>query len=228
MKIKKCILSLYPDRETLLKVVRDKFDLLITYTLPEIWNFNQITDEIYPKIRILLENRVYFYVLPEKWISTRSGILKIIAEIFNLKIMDLLSFEDSRDQAISVGLLCQTTSTGIILNDLLSQVKDKLNISSIQYLGDQNSPISQICIIIGYALTPQLLKLAKRLQIDTIICTHFSFEAEKIAEELDINLISVTDYIVNLGLLKLTQSLRMEHYDVEFAFENIKPSFEMF
>lgn len=211
-----------------MKAVRDKFDLLITYTLPDTWNFNQITDEVYPKIRILLENRIHFYIIPKEWITAKSGLVEIIAEILNLRVVDILQIKDNKNQEIIVGCVCQILTSGNTLNDILTLIKQKLNLPSIQYFGEETNSISQIGIIIGYSPTPQLLKLIKRLKIDTLISTHFNFEIEKIAEDFDINLIGVSDYITNLGLLKLTQLLRMEHYDVEFAFENLKPSFKTF
>lgn len=210
-----------------MKAVRDKYDLLITFTLPGTWNFNQITDEEYPKIRILLENRIHLFVLPAQWIIAKSGLIEILSEILNLKDLGLIHIMDSANQEIAVGRVGQITTPGTILSDLVSILKEKLNIPYLQYLGEENNSISRISIIIGHNVNPQLLKMVKRLKIDTIICTNFSLNTEKIAEDFDINLIAVTEYIANLGLLKLTQLLRMEHYDIEFAFENIKPSFKI-
>ena len=227
-KIRKCFISIYPNREVLLTTVRDKFDILICYTLPELWNFNQITDELYPKIQLLLENRINLYLIPETWNDFKSGLVEIISEVFNLEAEGPLQVGPETSMENSIGRICQITTPASSLQDLLSLIKEKLNIPSIRYLGDVNSPIKKIFILVGRPLTLQLLKAIKRADIDTVICTNFTYNVEKIAEELDINLIDATHYIVNLGLLKLTQSLRMEHFDVEFLFNNLKPAFNIF
>ena len=50
----------------------------------------------------------------------------------------------------------------------------------------------------------------------------------QIAEELEINLIEVTQIVASLGLLKLTQILRLEHPDIEFEFIKTDHTFNSF
>ena len=208
--------------------VRDKYDLLITYNLPDFWNFNQITDELYPKIRILLQNRISFYVIPKDWVNAKSGLIEVISEVFDLEVVGILQVKENANKEVTLGWICQITTPSSTLQNLLTLIQEKLNITSLRYLGDPDSNIRKIGIIVGNSLSTKLLKMAKRMEIDTIICTDFTFNVEKVAEELDINLIDTTLYIINLGLLKLTQTLRMEHFDVDFAFDNQKPSFKIF
>lgn len=228
IRIRKCLLTLYPNNDVISTAVREKINLIITYMMPGIWDLNQISDELYNKIQILLENRIYIYEIPKEWNNTKSGLMEIIAEVFNLKIIDLLRVENKPTQYQTIGRICQITTPKNELVDLLTLIKEKLNLSSLQYLGDLNSAVKQVSIIIGYPLTPQILKLTKKMKIDTIICENFSYEVEKLAEELDISLINVTKYIVNLGLLKLSQVLRMEQPTVQFIFTHLKPSIKTF
>ncbi|MFX1293634.1 MAG: Nif3-like dinuclear metal center hexameric protein [Promethearchaeota archaeon] len=227
VKIKKCLLTLYPNTDVISTAVREKVDFIITYMMPSIW-INQITDEVYSKMQILLENRIYIYKIPEEWISIKYGLIEIISDVLNLKITNLLRVGIESTQSTVIGRICQTTTSKSILIDLLTLIKDKLNLSTIQYLGDLDSPIQQIAIIIGHPLTSNVLKLVKRINIDTIICENFTYDIEKLAEELDIILLNVTKYIVNLGLLKLSQALRMEQPNIEFIFFNLKPSVKTF
>ncbi len=219
-KIKKCLVTLYPDTEALTTAVRDKFDIIICYAIPETWSFAQITDEFYKKVKIFLENHIYFYVIPEKWRT--SGLIDIIAEVFNLNIKDIFQIKNNSNESIIIGRICQITKP-LTLQNLLISISQKLDLAPLRYLGDLEAPLQQIAIILDHPLSLQILKTAKRLNIDTIIGSDFTFKTEKLAEELDINLIDVF-YLVNLGLLKLTQVLRMEHIDVEFTFINLKPS----
>lgn len=226
-KVKKCILALYPNTEVISTAVRDKFDLIICYTTPGIWaNFNQITDELYPKIKILLENRINLYKIQEEY--AESGLIDLIAEVFNLEVIDLLQIKNAMNQDKTAGCVCKITTPSNNLLNFLTMIKEKLDISPIRFLGDLNSSIQKVGIIIGHPLNLQLLKMAKKADIDTIVCNHFTYNSEKTAEELDINLIEVTSYVISLGLLKLTQILRMEEPTVEFAFINLKPSFKTF
>lgn len=223
LKIRKCLFALYLNSDVIVSVIRDKFDLLICYTTPN-WFTNQIVDEIYPKIKILLENRVNLYVIPKEWNAGKLGLVKIIAEVLNLKILDFLRIQIDSYHHDSLGLVCQIAGASNNLNNLLAQLKEKLDLSTLQYLGERDSNVKKIGLILGKRLTPSIIKMAKRKEIDTIISNAIDFESEKIAEELNISVIIVTDYIVNLGLLKLTQALRMEHMDIEFKFINLKPS----
>ena len=220
-KIRKCLLTIYPNKEVLITAVRDKFDLIITYTLPN-WNFDQITDEFYKVLKILFENRIFLYLIPDEWTARKSGLIEIISELLNLKVIDLFQIEADKLNQKIIGRICQV-STKIYLVDLLTLLKQKLDLTYLRYLGNLDSSIQKVAIIIKQELTPDLLKMAKLMNVDTIICTNFTYITEKIAEELEINLIDVSLHIANLGLLKLTQTLRMDHLDVEFAFINLKP-----
>lgn len=191
-----------------------------------IWNFNQITDELYKRMQILLENRINFYLIPEEWRITKTGLIDIIAHVLNLKVIDLLHTNSKKLNYQILGKICQIPAPSPKLIDLVTLIKNKTNIPSIQYLGDKDSPIKHISIILDEEISFQTLSLVKRLNIDTIICFQSTFEIEKLAEEYYINLICVSPYIINLGLLKLTQSLKMEEPSVEFTFLNLKSSFE--
>jgi len=208
--------------------VRDKFDLIITYSLPEFWNFNQITDELNRKLTILLENRIYLYMISKDWVSVKSGLIEIIAELLDVEIIDIFQDAQSAPQKTLIGRVCEVGTSPIYLVDLLNQIKEKLSGLQLRYLGDLNSPIQKILIIFEPSLSTGLLKQAKRVHIDTIICFDFNFEIEKAAEELDLNLIAITTNIINLGLLKLTQALRLEHSNIDFIFMNLQSSSNIF
>jgi putative NIF3 family GTP cyclohydrolase 1 type 2 len=170
---------------------------------------------------VLLENRIYFYVIPKEWISVKSGFIEIISELLDLEIIDVFQDNSSATQKNLIGRVCEVRTSSIYLADLLNQIKEKLSGLQLRYLGDLNSPIQKILITLE-PLTTGLLKQAKRANIDTIICADYNFEIEKAAEELNLNLTAVTLNIINLGLLKLTQALRLEHSNIDFEFINLQ------
>ncbi|MHA1356686.1 MAG: Nif3-like dinuclear metal center hexameric protein [Candidatus Helarchaeota archaeon] len=225
IRIRKCIITLYPTIEVISTAVREKVDLIVTYYKSLGWTFDQLVDDHYPQIKILLDKRIYFYEIPKEWTSVKSGLIEILSEILNMKILDVFRIKNVSNQHILIGRICQFNSQNTSLPDLVLLLKEKLGFSYIHYSGDVNNPIQKIAIIIGHPLTLQILKKAKRKNINVIISDSFSFLIEKLAEELDISLIESTPYIVNLGLLKLSQALRLERPDVEIIFTNLKPGF---
>lgn len=228
IKIKKCVLAIYPARDVILTAARDKCDLIVTYSLPDVWSFNQITDELYQKMKVLLENRIYLYAIPKEWIFVKSGFTEVISELLDLEVIDVFQNGTAPPHQAIIGRICQIKSHSLALRDMLTQIKEKLNAAQLQYSGDLNSSIQKILLTFEHPITIPLLKSAKRLKIDTIICANYTFELEKVAEELDLNLINVTLNIINLGLLKLTQALRLEHLDIDFVFINLPQSSKIF
>ncbi|TFG05378.1 MAG: hypothetical protein EU536_02075 [Promethearchaeota archaeon] len=224
IKIRKCILTTYPNTELIHKVVRDKYDLIISYRLPEIWDTHQIIDELYLKIKLLFDNRIYLYEIPDDFRKGR--LAEIIAEVFNFKVTDLLRLRDETAPDAIVGHICEPATPDEPVRNLAFQLQEKLNISPLRYIGNEENQIQKICLIFGHPLSLYLLRQAKEKQIDTIICTDFNYAIERAAEELDLNIFEASYYIGSLGLLKLTQLLRMTHTDVEFEFDNSKPVFK--
>lgn len=167
-------------------------------------------------------------MIPKEWVSVQSGLIDIISELLDLEITDVFQDDSSAAQRALIGRVCEVRTSSIYLVDLLNQLKEKLSGLQLRYLGDSNSPIQKLLILFEYPLTNGLLKQAKRANIDTILCSDYSFEMEKVAEELDLNLVAVTLNIVNLGLLKLTQALRLEHSNIDFVFMNLQPSSNIF
>jgi putative NIF3 family GTP cyclohydrolase 1 type 2 len=227
-RIKKCIITLYPTVEVISDAVRDKVDLIFTYMKSADWTFNQIADEHYLKLKLILENRIYLYEIPKEWNAIKSGLIEILAEVLNLKVLDLFRITSETGDYSIIGRICQFGSQNSTLKNVLIMLKEKLGLPYLRYLGDEDSAVQRIAIIIGHPITPEILKLAKRDNINLLICDHFVFEMEKLAEELDLSLIDSTLYIVNLGLLKLSQALRMEQPNVQFNFINLKPSLKSF
>jgi putative NIF3 family GTP cyclohydrolase 1 type 2 len=217
-------LTVYPTRDVILAAARDKFDLIITYSLPDVWSFNQITDELYQKMKVLLESRIYLYAIPKEWIFVKSGFIELISELLELEVVDVFQNENPPPSQKIIGRICQIKSPSLSLSDVLTQIKAILNAAQLQYSGDLNSSIQKILLTFEHPLSIPLLKSAKRANIDTIICDNYTFELEKTAEELELNLINVTLNIINLGLLKLTQALRLEHLDIDFVFMNLPQS----
>ena len=227
-KIKRCTITLYPTVEVISDAVREKTDLIFTYMKSADWTFKQIADEHYLKLKLILENRICLYEIPKEWNAIKSGLIETVAEILNLKIVDLFRIKSETGDYSTIGRICQFGSKNSTLKNVLLLLKQKLDLPYLRYLGDDDSTLQRILIIIGHPITPEILKLAKRLNINLVICDHFVFEMEQLAEELDLSLIESSLYIVNLGLLKLTQTLRMEHTDVHFVFTNLKSSVKSF
>ncbi|MHA1264727.1 MAG: Nif3-like dinuclear metal center hexameric protein [Candidatus Helarchaeota archaeon] len=226
IKIKKCFIALYPSADVISAAVRDGFDLIVSYKLPKFWFANQITDELYPKIKMLLDKRIYLYVIPTRF--GNDHLLDIISDIFDFEIVDVVRIKDTTNQDLTIGRVCQPNSPSLTLHNLLSHLKEKLNIPIIRYIGSDTASLRKIAILFEYPITMDLMKLLKRKGIDTLFCTNITYETEKAITELSLNLIEVTDHINSLGLLKLTQLLRMEHIDVEFAFDRPRPSIKIF
>ena len=212
----------------ILAAARDKSDLIVTYSLPDVWSFNQITDELYQKMKVLLENRIYMYAIPKEWIFVKFGFIELISELLELEVVDVFQNGDAPPHQKIIGRMCQIKSPSLSLSEILVQIKEKLNAAQLQYSGDLNSSIQKILLTFEHPLTIPLLKSAKRANIDTVICDNYTFELEKTAEELDLNLINVTLNIINLGLLKLTQALRLEHLDIDFVFISLPQSSKTF
>lgn len=179
-------------------------------------------------MKVLLESRIYLYAIPKEWISVKSGFIELISELLGLEIVDVFQNGNAPPHQNIIGRICQIKSRSLSLSDILTQLKAKLNAAQLQYSGDLNSSIQKILLTFEHPLTIPLLKSAKRANIDTIICDNYTFELEKTAEELGLNLINVTLNIINLGLLKLTQALRLEHSDIDFIFINLPSSSKTF
>ncbi len=227
IEVRKCLIALYPSKLILSEAVRHHVNLIVSYMIPASWNFNRITDDLRPKIRSLLENRITLYVLPERWVNIKSGLIQTLTEIFNLQMVGSLSFEDEVNGRVQAGFICQTTTRKMTFGDLLLLIKNKMGIHPIRYSGSEETLVSRIGVILGNRLTPAVFRHGKLWGIDTIICSNATFQTERMAEDLEINLIDVTEYTINLGLLKLTQLLQMTHKDVEFTFKNLKSSFKI-
>ncbi len=176
----------------------------------------------------MLENRINLYLIPKEWIFTNSGLSEIISNILNLQSIDLFQIQIAPSEYKPIGRICSFSVSSVKLKDLLDLIKHKLNLDYVRYFGDLESLIQSLLLIIDQQLTPQILKLARRANINTIICENFTYDDEKLAEELDLNLIATTTAIINLGLLKLSQSLRIEHPDVEFTFIPIQSLSKIF
>jgi putative NIF3 family GTP cyclohydrolase 1 type 2 len=179
-------------------------------------------------MKVLLESRIYLYAIPKEWIFVKSGFIELIAELLDLEVVDVFQNGNTPPNQNIIGRICQIETPSLSLNDILTQIKGKLNAAQLQYSGDLNSSIHKILLTFEHPLTIPLLKSAKRANIDTIICANYTFELEKTAEELDLNLINATLNIINLGLLKLTQALRLKHLDIDFTFISLPPSSKIF
>jgi len=181
------------------------------------------------KLNLLSQYPISIFVLGSSIISAEGGVSDTITDILYLKNLKPLCLKNNQGNNVPIGRFCTPNfyynqKKRFIFEDLLKRVKNNLDLKVINYVGDLNREINNICVVgIESIDDSDLLMNASKSQCDCYISSIINHKKAIIAVEVGLCLIEIPLFnIKSMMMKKLYNYLSLEFPKEEFFFFNPK------
>jgi dinuclear metal center YbgI/SA1388 family protein len=227
-RIRKCAVTVDTSPQVILRATSGGANFLLSCHGIMSDPVNAITDEIYDKVRLLIENRVLLYVVNTSWLSAECGLNDTLADVLGLVVTEpLVSEQDGRK--IPIGRICtfsqhhekpnKESDENTQLSDFITRIIGKLRSNDVTYVGNLHASVKKVALLAGDDSMTDLLRLAKAKGVDTCLAGSISRDKALLAVDLGLKYVCVNQYILeDLGMRRLMQLLGIDAPEVEFFF----------
>jgi dinuclear metal center YbgI/SA1388 family protein len=227
-RIRKCAVTVDVSPQVILKAASGGANLLLSCHGIISDLVAAISDELFDKVRLLIENRVLLYVVHTSWLSAECGLNDTIADVLDLVVTEPLASEQD-GRKIPLGRVCsfnkhnekrdKESEEGNQLSDFITHIIERLRSNDVTYVGSLHAPVKKVALLAGDDNTMDLLRLAKARGVDTCLTGSISREKALMAVDLGLNYVCVNQYVLeDLGMRRLMQLLGIDAPEVEFLF----------
>jgi dinuclear metal center YbgI/SA1388 family protein len=227
-RIRKCAVAVDSSPQVILKAASGGANLLISCHGIISDPVLAISDGLFEKIRLLIENKVFLYVVHTSWSAAECGLSDTLAEVLGLVVTEPLAFEQE-GREIPIGRICtfshrhekpnKDSDENAELCDLITRIIERLRSNDINYVGSLHSPVRKIVLLDGDNATTDLLRLAKAKGVDTCLTGSISRDIALLAVDLGLNYVCANQYLLeDLGMRRLMQLLGIDAPQVEFFY----------
>ncbi len=214
-KIRKCIVSLAPSKQAVVKCSQINADLLITHYPLLQFPIHKITDHLYYKLKLLLKENIFCFTVHTNLDCAENGINDTLAEIMGFKVVDIFEVN-----GIPFGRILKPPKE-IILDQLLTLLLKRINAEKIKFVGNIDNPVSKILLVsenFGRS-TIKWIKRASQRGVDTFLTGDLPQNIARYALEIGMKLICVQSYYLETpGFRRFSKILSLEFTDTEFIF----------
>ncbi len=169
----------------------------------------------------LLKRKITVYITHYNWAMVDGGMNDVLAHTLGFKVIDVFKVPIQGDLH-PLGRACSVPKE-TSLKAFLHYIAKRLQIPSINYVGNLDDEVEHLVMVTGEGITPDWLHLAWERGYDTYLTGNLTHELATQANQLKLKLVAVPQISTEIpGMSRLTQILRVEHPKVTFNF--LEPS----
>jgi dinuclear metal center YbgI/SA1388 family protein len=194
-----------------------KASLLIAHRSP----FPQCTHSFTGVPQLLLQHlltrNITVYIVHHNWAMVDGGMNDVLAHTLGFKVNGVFNVP-LLGGLHPLGRICEVPKE-TNLKMFIQYVSKRLNLPSINYVGNLDDEVQQLVIVSGKGITSEWLQLAWEQGYDTYLTGFLSHELATQASQLKIKLVALPQTATETpGMSRLTQILRVELPKVTFNF----------
>lgn len=225
MAINKVMVSLDCTLEVIEEAIENNCNLIFTHHPLIFRKPNVITDRslLGKKIIKIIKNNIAVYSAHTNLDSVENGINDALVEILGFKNSKILSINKAgKNIGVNAGIgRIVDIEEGIYFTKLLKIIKDKLNLNSIRFSGDENKVIKKIAIINGSGQS--FFDQCKTKNVDAIISGDTTYHYVSDFKEEGINIIDIGHFSSEwIAFIKTSENLEKKlvnrGYNIEFVY----------
>lgn len=210
--IKKILIALDLDENTLDKAIEEKYDLIIVHH-PVI--FKPLKNIVYDKSltsRLIraIKNDINIYASHTNLDKVKGGVSYALAEKLGIKEVKTLEPEDENSNGIGTYGYIEKTSA----RDFISEVKEKLEINNLIAYGDLDRNIEKIALVGGSG--GSLIAKSIEEDCDLLISSEFDHDKQILAYDRVLILLDISHYdSEKFGLNKIKDILEEKYPELD-------------
>jgi dinuclear metal center YbgI/SA1388 family protein len=228
IRIRKCAVAVDASPHVILRAASGGANFLLAYNGILSSPVTSITDELFDKVRLLIENRVLLYVVHTSWLSAECGLNDTLADVLGLVVTEPLTYE-YQGKEMPIGRICNFTKhsekgskadgESAQLSDFITRIIERLRSNDITYSGNLHARAKKVALIVGDYGMIDLLRLAKTKGVDTCLTGGISRDVAMLSSALGLNYVCANQYTIEeMGMRRLMQLLGIDAPEVEFLF----------
>lgn len=194
-----------------------KASLLIAHRSPFYNSTRSLTGLPQLLLQHLLKRNITVFITHYNWAMVDGGMNDVLAHTLGFKVNDVFKVPLQGD-VHPLGRVCEVPKE-TNLKMFIQYVSKRLNLPSINYVGNLDDGVERLVIVGGKGINPDWLRLAWEQGYDTYLTGHLTHELATQASQLKIKLVAVPQTATETpGMSRLTQILRVELPKVTFNF----------
>ncbi len=194
-----------------------KASLLIAHRSPFLQTTHSFTGLPQLLLQHLLKRNITVYIVHHNWAMVDGGLNDVLAHTLGFKVTDVFKVP-LLGGIHPLGRVCEVPKEAN-LKTFIHYVSKRLNVPSIEYVGNLDDEVERLVIVSGNGITPEWLHLAWEQGYDTYLTGHLTHELATQASQLKIKLVVVPQTTTETpGMSRLTQILSVERPKVTFNF----------
>ena len=223
--IKKIMLTLEITNRTIDEAVEKGVDLVISHHPFLISKLNQITSGLVYK---MIRNNISAYCMHTSYDMAEDGLNDYFFNLLGIKDREVLDVESSLDyynegKVYGLGRVAELEKP-LVIGELISKLKDKLNIDHARYVGPKDLVISKIAVVTGNG--SEFFQLAKSKGCDILVTGDIKYHQAMDALDLGIALLDFghfgTEHIFSKSVYDYINSISGD-IEVIISEKNIDP-----
>lgn len=225
-RIRKCAIAVDAGPQVILKAVSGGANILLCYHGILSNPTASITDELFEKARLLIENRLLLYVVHTSWLSAECGVNDTLADVLGLTVTEPLNLEQEGKET-PIGRVCNFTGhhekesrkdgDDVQLSDFIERVVERLRSTDVAYTGSLHASVKKVVVLAGDYGVADLLRLSKNKGVDTCLAGSISRDVATLSIELGMNYVYANQHAIEeLGMRRLAQLLGIDAPEIEF------------
>ncbi|MDY6065038.1 MAG: Nif3-like dinuclear metal center hexameric protein [Finegoldia sp.] len=210
--IKKIIIALDLDKDTLNKAIEENYDLIITHhpvifkPLKNISYDNSIKDRLIKAVK----NDISIYSSHTNLDKIKGGVSYGLGERLGLRNLKTLDPEDDYGNGIG----CYGYVDRIVAKSFIGQVKSNLNLDNVIAYGNLDRKIEKIALVGGSG--GSLIQECINQNCDVLISSEFDHDKQILAVDNDLILLDISHYdSEKFGLYKIKNILEEKFTDLD-------------
>lgn len=201
--VSKIIVMLDLDENGLKEALDVGADMIVTHHPFIMSGLKAVTD---PVILDLIENKISVCSMHTNLDCADSGVNQVLAETLGLEEIEPVMFGDF----IARGGIVGKCGLGVFM----AQVKRALNINSLRYVGDKETPVEKVCVVGGSG--GDFIEEASNQGFDTMVTADVKYHQAQLAEKFGISVIDAGHFETeNPVIYKVARYLREVFEDVD-------------
>ncbi|MBQ4543589.1 MAG: Nif3-like dinuclear metal center hexameric protein [Clostridia bacterium] len=214
-KVKKIMVMLDADNETIQEAIDNKVDMIITHHPLLLSPISRVNDEL---ILSLIENGICLYSAHTNLDQCKNGVNENLIKILGGKKIKRVLLPTDNFYTYT-GYLPEMT-----LKETVNYVKNKLSITNLRYAGNDDSKVKSICVISGSGCS--MVDDVKNLGCDTLITADVKYHQAQYANSIGLNIIDAGHFETeNIICNVIKEMLEKQFDDLEILISKRKNSY---
>lgn len=210
--VEKVLISLDLDKDILEYSIENKIDMIVTHHPVIFSSVNNITN-LTPKGNLLyniIREDIVIYNAHTNLDRTIGGVNDVLAEIFNLKDIEILS-ENLEEDDIIYGYGKVGNIDKIDLRDFLAEIKEKLDTETLTVYGDTDKLIDRVAVCGGSGSS--FIEDAYKKDADVYITGDIKYHDAQEGVDLGLTIIDAGHYHTEKIILPKLKELLLEKFN---------------